>query len=155
MPRAGVRGSATKANQDLLILEVQHITHIFPEDTDETIAFAAGGVNNTFGAWAEVKDNNNVTLSSKVATQSAHISSLLVEHSSLRDKVYLIELSYGISKTIISKHRFLSGDSPFLPAVQQARVRAAHVPAGETIYYRMKCETAAATCQVSFRYHYH
>ncbi|GAH81813.1 unnamed protein product, partial [marine sediment metagenome] len=36
-----------------------------------------------------------------------------------------------------------------------ARIRAAHIPAGEEIYYQMMCEEAGATCEVSIRYHPH
>ena len=137
-----------------LYIEAFHVTHLFPEDTDETITFAAGGANNTFGAWAEIVDNNPVTLSSKFATDDGHISSVKLIDADTNDKVYIIEIAYGAAKTMITPYDFLSG-TVLLPAVQQVRVRAESIPAGEVVYYRMKCETGGATCRVSFRYHYH
>ncbi|GAH15694.1 unnamed protein product, partial [marine sediment metagenome] len=52
-------------------------------------------------------------------------------------------------------HRFLSGDTKKLAAVNYMKIRADEIPAGETVYYHMKCETAGATCEVSLRYHTH
>ena len=137
-----------------LHIEAFHESLLFPEDSDETVTFTAGGTNHTFGAWAEIVDNNPVTFSSKFATDDGHISSIMLVDASVNDKVYIMELAYGAAKTIISPYGFVSG-TVLLPAVQQLRIRAVLIPAGETVYYRMKCEIADATCRLSFRYHYH
>jgi len=140
----------------VLILEAEHDSDLFPSDSDEVITFTAGGVANTFGAWAEiVVDVTGETFSSRFAAQPGHISGLLIEDLSVKDKRFVLETAYGDAKVPITVHRFLAGNVKFLAAVQVVRVRAPGMPAGETIYYRMMCENAGATCEVSFRYHYH
>jgi len=141
---------------DQLILEIQHESDLFPEDTDEVVTFTAGGAVNTFGAWAEIAvDTVGTTFSSKLATLDGHISGLLIEDLDTADKRYLLEIAYGADKTNVLKHRFISGETKKLAAVNFMRIRAEEIPAGETVYYRMKCETALATCEVSLRYHTH
>lgn len=130
-----------------------HVTNIFPEDTNETVTFTAGDAN-VFSSWAEIVDNNTVTFTSKV-TEDVDISAILIESASVTDKVFLIELSYGSEKTIITRYRFIAGETSFLPAIQQIRIRASYIPSGETIYYRLKCETGAATCTLHIRYFTH
>lgn len=138
-------------NVDELINESSHLSYYFPEDSNEIITFTAGGGVNTFGAWAEIVDNNAVTFSSKVASDIGHISLVSVEQTSVADKVYILEIAYGATKVIITRHRVLVGAGRLSSA--QTRVRALKIPAGETVYYRMKCETAGATAQVALRYH--
>lgn len=145
----------TLASLSNLILEQQHETHIFPEDTDETVTFTAADAN-TWSAWTEIADNTPVTLSSKFASDDGHISALVIEEIDTIDKRYMIELSAGPAYRIISRHRFTSGAAPILPVVQFVRVRSTLIYAGETIYYRMKAEvTGNKTCKVYLRYHFH
>ena len=132
--------------------DTHHIGHIFPEDTDETVTVTAGGTNNVFGAWVELVDNNPVTLSSKFAAGDGHISAILVEETSRTDERYLLELSYGASKTIIGRSRFMK-TTVFMDVSHQTRITTAHIPVGETIYYRLKCETANGTAQLQLRYY--
>lgn len=145
---------STQAILHHLYIEMFHESHLFPEDSDESVTFTAGGANNTFGAWAEIVDNNAVTLSSKFSTEDGHISSIKLISADTNDKVYIIELSHGANKNTITPYEFVSG-TVLLPPIQQLRIRSQPIPAGEVIYYRMKCETGAATCRVSFRYHSH
>jgi len=153
MPQVGV---ADPVKVDVLFLEAQHESALFPEDTDEVVTFTAGGTVNTFGSWAEIAvDGNGTTFTSKVATENGHISGILVEDLDTVDKRYLLEIAYGADKTSVLRHRFLTGDAKKLDAVNYMRIRAEDIPAGETVYYRMKCETAGATCEVSLRYHTH
>lgn len=134
--------------------DLEHITAIFPEATNETVTFTAGGTNNTFGSWAEIVDNNAVTFSSKAAASSIHLTSIQIETTDTDDKVYLVEISYGSGNTIVTRSRFYSG-TKFTNAIAQTRLHTAIIPAGETIYYRLACETASATATVSIRYHTH
>lgn len=146
-----------QADMDELLLEMQHDSLIFPDATERKVEFTAGSPANTFGTWVEIVDDTPVTpitFSSKFS-QRGHMSGILIEDLSDKDKRYLLEVAYGDAKTIILRHRFLSGEAKKLPAIQFIRIRAEHLPAEETVYYRMKCETAGATCEVSFRYHYH
>jgi len=131
-----------------------HLSQYFPEDSNETITLAAGGTNNTFGAWAEIVDNNAVTFSSKLVACSAHISNVIIENASVKDKIYILEISYGTAKTIVLRDRVLSATT-LLSTVQQGRRKSLGILGGETVYYRLKCETAGATLRVSLRYHCH
>ena len=141
-----------------LRLEMEHDSSIFPDSTELACTFTAGTPANAWSAWAEVVDDTAptpVTFSSKFATQAGHLSGAQIEDLSHKDKRYQLCLAYGDAKVCIFHHRFLSGEVKKLPAIQVVRVRAAQIPAGEAIYYRLKCEQAGATCEVSFRYHYH
>lgn len=143
----------TQVELTSLILEIQHNSHIFPEDTDEFVVFTAGVGDNEWSAWVEIEDSSGNKFSDE-ATASLHISALMVEDTNVKDKVYLIEIAYGDDKTPITPKRFISGEAK-LPAIQHVQVRADHIPAGETIYYRMKCEEGGKTCDLHIRYHLH
>lgn len=150
--------SEVLADTALLVREQQHVTYLFPESTARKITLTAGGSDNTWGDWAEMYDDapgngGPVSFSTKI-TDDAHITVVLIEDLSIKDKRYEIQIAYGDSKTVISPHRFLSGQTKFLDAIQHIRVRAALIPSGETVYYRMRCETGSATCEISIRYHY-
>ena len=161
MPRVGQidltsEVAVVDANVDTLIRESEHDSSVYPENTSQSVTLTAGGVANTFGSWVELDvDGNGDTFSSKVALIGQHISGILVEDLSIKDKRYLLEIAYGDAKTNVLRHRFLSGEVKKLEAIQFVRIRAEYIPAGETVYYRMKCETAGATCEISLRYHTH
>lgn len=135
-----------------LVLEQAHVTYLFPEATNLTVTFTAGTANN-WSEWVEITDGAT-TLSSKITTRT-HLIALMIEKASVQDKVFMWEIARGDTKGIVSRGRFIDGTTPLLPPIQMVRVRSTSIPAGETIYYRMMCETGAATCQVSFRYHFH
>ena len=134
--------------------EVHHISNIFPEGTDETLTFTAGGVPNVYSAWAEVIDSGANKISDKFTAQ-AMVTAFLIEHCDARDKVYMFELAYGDSKTVLTRYRLIAGETTKLPAVQQLRIRGMHFPSDELIYYRMKSETAGAICELHIRYYLH
>jgi hypothetical protein len=153
MPQVGV---ADPVKVDWLYLDSQHESAIFPEDTDESVTFTAGTQGNTFSLWAEVAvDSNGATFSSKLAEAIGHISGILIEDLSIKDKHYLLEIAYGDDKVNVLRHRFIAWDVKKLDAVNNMRIRAEDIPAGEKVYYQMKCETALATCAISLRYHTH
>lgn len=131
---------------------------LFPETSGEFITFTAGGAIDTFGNWAEIVDNNAVTLSSRFTEQGA-FSGVLIEDLSVKDKRYVLEVGYGdgtvAGTDVVMRHRFLSGNVKLLDAIQQVVIHSIIVPVGATIYYRMMCEQANATCEISFRYHVH
>ncbi|MBA7653957.1 hypothetical protein ES703_61823 [subsurface metagenome] len=143
---------------DELVLEMSHDSELFPEDTDRKAEFTAGNLANTWSAWVEIQDDTAptpITLSSRI-TQLTHISGFLIEDLSHKDKRYEFQIAHGDAKVRITSHRFLTGDIvKKLAAIQFIRVRSEAIPAGEKVYYRMKCEQADATCEVSIRYHYH
>lgn len=133
--------------------EAFHLNHLFPEDSDETVIFTAGVGNNDFGAWVEIVDNNAVILSSKFSS-TGHISSLVAEDASIRDKVYIWEIAYGDDKTIVVRGRMLSATNQ-IGHTSQERMRNLEIPSGETVFYRMKCETGGGTMTLHLRYHIH
>ncbi len=147
-----------QAEVDELILEIQHDSDMFPDGTELSCPFTAGTPANTWGDWAEVVDDTAptpITLSSRI-TKITHISGLLIEDLSHKDKRYEFQIAYGDAKVHITTHRFLTGEVvKKLAAIQFMRVRTDAIPVGEKVYYRMRCEQADATCEVSLRYHYH
>ena len=140
---------------DFLVLEAKHETHLWPEDTSEVCTLTAGGAANTFGDWVELDlDGDGDTLSSKFAEAIGHLSAVYVTDLNTQDVAYILEIAYGDDKTNIARQMFMSGDLKILEGVFYQRIRAPVIPAGETMYYRMKCETGGATCELSVRYHF-
>ena len=141
---------------DALIREIWHYTHhvsdIFPDDTNKTVTLTAGGVINTFGAWAPVVDNLAAEFSTVFAALGGHISAISIEDCSIKDERYLLEVAYGAARVMIARSRFLKVNIK-VDVNHKVFIRSVHVPAGETIYYRLKCETANATAEVHFRYY--
>ena len=142
------------ADLEILKREIHHASHIFPEDTDEFLTFTAGVGDNEFSDWVEIEDSEGHKLSD-YAVAHLHISALMVEDANVKDKAYMIEIAHGDAKTLITPYRFIAGETTKLPAVQQIRVRSEYIPAGEKVYYRMKCETGGKTCDLHIRYHLH
>jgi len=137
---------------DMLLNELSHISYLFPEDSNETMTFTAGLVANAFSDWAEIVDNNAVSLSSRHPDCGKHISSFIVESTTVKDKVFIYEISYGDDRTIVARGRIISGTVQ-LSTIAQERMRNLGIPKEETIYYRMKCETGGASLTATIRYH--
>jgi hypothetical protein len=135
-------------------LDIENVSSSFPEGTNEFITLTAGATADTFGAWAEVVDNNAVTLSSKFAASKGFIHALTTEDYSVANVRYMLELSWGDAKTVIARTRVKSSQVGITPFVYYLDIKSAEIPAGETVYYRLKCETGGATIEASFRYHY-
>ena len=140
---------------DLLVLEAEHETKLWPEDSNQVATLTAGGTNNVFGDWAELDiDGDGDTFSSKFTEDIGHVSAVVILDLNIEDVKYILEIAYGDDKTNIVRQVFMSGDAKKLSGVFYQRIRAPQIPAGETVYYRMKCETGGATCCLSVRYHY-
>jgi len=121
------------------------------------LTLAAGEVANTFGLWSRVEDNNGVHFSEIFTghlTWDRHISAIVLEDASIKDKIYYLELAYGDARTMITRMRLIAGNTK-VGATNRATVRAAHIPSGEYLYYRMMCETANATLEIHLRTHCH
>ncbi len=132
-----------------------HTSDIFPGDTDLLVTVTAHSSADTFNTWAELIDNTGgtpLTLSAIFAAEEGHIADVLIEDCSAPDKRYLLELSFGASKVILARTRFMKATNK-LGVSQSTRVRSPHVPAGETVYYRLKCETGSATAEIHVRYY--
>ncbi len=131
----------------------QHVTSIFPSDTNLTCTFTAHANANTWSAWTEIQDSGATKLSASFATCHGHITSLVIETVSDDTALYMYEISWGAAKTLITSGRF-AGVGKFQAAHVQDRFWAPPFPAGELIYYRMKTDTAIAdTCTINFRHH--
>ena len=135
-----------------------HVSSIFPSDTNLTCTLTAKDTANTFSDWAEIEDNTGGTtlkLSAQFATLPGHITAVMVETVSQDDTIYEFEIAWGAAKNVVGRFRF-AGGTKFQAPNTTARYWAPNIPAGETVYYRMKSATAVAdTCTVHFRFHTH
>ena len=121
---------------------------LFPNVTNVTVTLTAGNTN-VWSGWAEVVDSTAVTLSSKFATQAGYINDMYIYDHSAVDKVYCVELAYGVAKTTLGR---MMWHTSYKDTVQ---IKSRKVPAGQTIYYRMMCSGAnGATAKIGFRYFY-
>lgn len=130
-----------------------HTTHLFPDDTDLTVTLLAALTAHTWSAWTEIADNEGTKFTTKFASQSGYLTSMVVESLSETDAVYMHQLAYGNDKTEITCQRF-AGENKFQNPAHQERFRGVLIPAGEILYYRMKSGTGVAdTAIVHFRYY--
>ena len=116
------------------------------------MTLTAGAVANTYGAWAPVVDNIPVELSTVFAAQPGHICAISIEDASIKDERYLLEVAYGAARVVVARSRFMKVNIK-VDVNHKTMIRSIHVPAGETVYYRLKAETALATAEVHFRYY--
>lgn len=135
--------------------EIHHTSFVFPALSDVTCTFTAPGGVDTYGAWAEITDSGANTLSSLFAADDGHLSAVIVEQFDQANKTYIMQLSYGAAKVIITTIRFHGGGPPGHSIKTDTRTRGVHIPAGETVYYRIMCEVGGGTCVVGIRYHLH
>jgi len=148
MPRHGSKAFEI----DQIYHYTHHVSDIFPDDTNKTVLLTAGGAINTFGAWAAIVDNIPVELSTVFAAQNGHIAAILIEDCSLTDERYELEVAYGDTYIIVARSRFMKILNK-LNVNHKVMIRSIHIPAGETVYYRLKAETALGTAEVHFRYY--
>ena len=140
---------------DSIFHDLEHITDIFPADTDLTCTLTALNTANTFSAWAEIEDSGATKLSASFSAESGHITSMLVENISEANTIYMIEIAWGADKNIVTRMRF-AGGTKFQAPDMESRFLAPPIPAGELVYYRMKTATAVAdSCTVHYRHHAH
>ena len=137
---------------DHLIDVSMHETAIFPATTGLTCTMTAHADADTWSGYTEIVDSAAAALSTAFASKAGHIAGLVVEECSEASKRYMFEISYGSSYIVVGRWRIIS-ETNNLPVFQSPQCRGAHIPAGETIYYRAMCETAAAkTATVHIRY---
>lgn len=131
-----------------LLAHNENEEYVYPDGVGATVSFTAGGGIDTFGAWVEIVDNGAVTLSSKFAANSGYVVELMTRTYSVPNEIFIIELSYGATNIILGRAKVRS-DWTYVMTLLSVRV-----PAGETIYYRMKAQTAGATLIADFRYYF-
>lgn len=133
---------------DRLIVRIENPDYLYPESVNSTVTFTCGNGIDTFGAWAEIVDSGATTLSSKFAITGRFIESIMTHTYSKANELYVIEISYGASKTVTGRVKVRSDWT------YRVNLNSGLIPAGETVYYRMKGETALATLLADFRYYY-
>jgi len=134
---------------------LRHKTYIFPGDTDLTLTLTAGQAADEFGTWASLIDSRSTNFSSLIATAPGHITVIQQEELSNENTRYMVELAYGVAKVHLTSQRF-AGSGKFQNPDNHARIFGPEIPAGESVYYRMKSNTAVAdTAIVHIRYHIH
>lgn len=139
---------------DHLITMGIHSTLIFPATTEFTCTLTAHADAHTWSAWAEVVDSDEPvnSLSTPFASNDGHVTAMITHDANQNDTDYRIQLAYGAAKVAITSWGVRSGTG-IVTSTGQSDVRGTHIPAGETIYYRCMCGTAAAkTLTVHFRY---
>ena len=131
----------------------EHVTSIFPSDTNLICTFTAHANANTWSVWSEVQDSGATKLSDSCAIDPMHITAMGIETLSEADTIYMIEIAWGADKNLITSGRF-AGATKFQSPTEHLRFWAPAFPVGELIYYRMKTDTAVAdTATIHFRYH--
>jgi hypothetical protein len=154
LPDSGALTSlGTRINQTFFLIEGEHLSYVFPENTGYTVTLHTGATN-AYGPYTMILDDQNNTFSDKFNNTEGHMSSILIEEASVADKTFQFEISYGAGHTPIIEYRFHSATNQVGPT-SQTRIRPLSNPAGESLYYRGMCENASATVEVSFRYHFH
>jgi len=131
-----------------LLLHSENEVFLFPDVSNVTVTFTAGGVANTFGAWAEIVDSLAVTFSSRFTALPGYLSEIMLYNFSVANEVWIVEIGYGAAYTIAGRQRVRSDWTYLLDLLCKK------IPAGETVYYRAMSETALATCNANFRYFY-
>jgi len=142
---------------ETIIEHENHTTAIFPDTTAYTCILTAHATAHTFTEWAEIVDSDDPanSLSDVFASYPGHITAMLVEEASVASALFMVEIAYGASYTIVSRSRVLT-ETNKLPTGQIGRFRGALIPAGETVYYRvMSSEATAPTITVHFRAYLH
>lgn len=136
--------------------EDHHVTGIFPDDTNLTCTLTTHADQHTWCAWTEIADSATTKLSACFDTFDGQIAGMVIESVSDITIIYMLEVAYGDAKTVITRWRF-AGETKFLNPAHEVRVRSALIPAGETVYYRLKSEEDASedTALVHFRYFLH
>jgi len=145
----------TETISEILLDHEVHTTAIFPDSPGKSCVLTANATADQWSAWTEITDSSAVTLSSKFASNTGHITAMAVETADEANVVFMTEVSYGADKTIVGRQRVLT-ETNKLPAVQAMQERGDLIPAGETIYSRTACEAAGAkTINIHFRYFLH
>jgi hypothetical protein len=121
---------------------------LYPSTTQITCTLVAGNTG-VFSDWALITDSVGGNFSSAFSGSTGYIMDMQIYDHSAVDKLYLVELSYGASKTILARAMW---HTSFIDNVD---IKSVLVPAGQPVYYRMMSSGAnGANAKVGFRYIY-
>ncbi len=140
---------AANAALNTLLLHNENEVFLYPDSVFVAVNLTAGAPADTFGAWVEIKDSGNVTFSSKFAASGGYIVEITTRNYSVADKIYMIEIATANDGTGVIGRVKVRSDWTYVLAL-----RSVAIDIGDTIYYRMKCETASAWLLADFRYYY-
>ena len=121
---------------------------LYPSTTQITCTLVAGNTG-VFSDWTLITDSTGGNFSAQFSASTGYIVDMQIYDHSAVDKLYLVEITYGASKTPLGTAMW---HTSFIDNVD---IKSVLVPAGETVYYRMMCSGAnGATAKVGFRYIY-
>jgi hypothetical protein len=146
---AVIAANTANATLNTLLLHNENEAFLFPEEATVNATLTSGGVIDTFGAWAEIVDTNAVTLSSKFAANNGYLVEITTRNYSDANEIHIIEIATANDGTGIIGRVKLRSDWTYVLALRSVRI-----DAGDTIYYRMKSETAGATLDADFKYYF-
>lgn len=134
-----------------ILAHIENVTYLFPEETTHTCVLTCGdGIDTWTAAWTEITEApGGTTLTQKFATKAGYITDIMLYGFLTANIMYMIELGYGATPIVIGRARTYDDWTYHIP------LWSARIPAGQTIYYRAKCEIAGPQhLHASFRYHY-
>jgi len=105
--------------------------------------------------WEGILDTGSNDLSD-VSALTCHVSELQVNEADTVDKDYLLEIGYGGEDgvTTVGAVRFRI-DTAATPYFRLYPMRGPHLDLAKYGYYRLKCETGAATARIVMKYWCH
>lgn len=134
-----------------LFEHAMHTDFLFPSATNLTCTLTAHADANTWSAWVAIVDSGATGLSASFAANNGHIDALQIEEANQASTHYQVELAWGAGKTAIGTARIQTFTAN-QPVNSSFDLNGSEITAGETVYARVMCATAAAkTLEVSFR----
>jgi hypothetical protein len=114
----------------------------------------AGTPANEWHEWEEAIDSDGNHFADANATRSVDIYGVVIESVSAAKKLFMGQIAYGDDKVIIAEDRFMIDAISKSGSMVIMLINALRVPAGQTLYGRLKCEVPAATADISLLYNY-
>jgi len=132
-----------------LIAHTENVTYIFPESTLDYVLFATAAGIDAWTNWAEITSAiGGITFTSRFAATPGYLTDVMVYAHTVLNIIYEVEIGWGALHTVVGRVRVYSDWTYHLP------MWSAQIPAGQRIYYRMRCENSPASMRAGFRYHY-
>ncbi len=144
---AATAASTANTTLNTLLLHNENIVYLYPDSTSVNVTLTAGAPSDNFSAFAVIEDSSSGNLTALFGSYAGYINQLVLRDYSVADQMYVIEIAYGASKTIVGRVKVRSDWTYVLD------IKSAMIPAGEIIYYRMKAVTAGTTLKADFRYY--
>lgn len=132
-----------------LLAHIENVTYLFPESTLDYVLFATAAGVNTWTNWVEIVGFvGGMTFSSRFAATPGYLTDIMVYLHAPANVIYEMEVGWGVAYTVVGRVRMYADWTYHLP------MWSAQIPAGQVVYYRMRCENSPASMRGAFRYHY-